>query len=292
MTSADLYGPWQVEGYQVEIDTTGRARLVASRDGNRLKALPQAVRDSGEIAWLRLSLQAIQSHQRELRNLLETAMVEDISLPAEDLAALALDPAGRAMLGGLLVETGGVTGRPLPEGWLLETLEGDLFPLGAPARVVHPAILHQRGTLERWNGWLNRCWFPQPFKQVRRELYLPKTEEQETRFYSRRYAGDCVRWDQARALLEGRGWNRVTKSSAERRFRGARLTAYLEFRTPATRGFSREQVLLDRVYFLPSGEQVTNRARPGIDLDRVPPVVFSEALRDVALAASVAGRSV
>src|SRR6188508_1971566 len=113
MTPTDLYGPWQVEGYQVEIDTTGRARLVASRDGNRLKSLPQAVRESGEMAWLRLSLQAIQTHQRELRNLLETAMVEDIALPAEDLAALALDPAGRAMLGSLLIEIGGVTGRPL-----------------------------------------------------------------------------------------------------------------------------------------------------------------------------------
>lgn len=290
MTPTDLYGPWEVEGYQVEIDITARARLAASRDGNRLKALPQAVRDSGEMAWLRLSLQAVQSHQRELRTLLETAMVEDISLPAEDLAALALDPVGRTMLSGLLFEIGGATGRPLPEGWLLETLEGDLLPLGAPARVVHPATLQQRGTLERWNGWLNRCWFPQPFKQIRRELYVPKAEDQETQFYSSRYAGDCVRWDQARALLEGRGWYRVTKASAERRFRSTRLTAYLDFRTPATRGFSREQVLLGRIYFLPIGEQVTNHARPGIELDRVPPVVFSETLRDVALAASVAGR--
>src|SRR5437870_4743304 len=107
----ELYGPWDVEGYQVEIDVTARARLVAAREGERLKTLPQAVRESGELAWMRLALEAAQQHQRELRALLENAMVEEIALPAEDLAALALDPAGRAMLERILLEIDGTAGR-------------------------------------------------------------------------------------------------------------------------------------------------------------------------------------
>lgn len=291
MKTSELYGPWEVEGYQVEIDLQGRASLAASREGNRLKSFPQAVRDSGDMAWLRLALEAAQNHQRHLRTLLEGSMTEAIPLPAEDLAWLALDPAGRIMLEGLLVDIDGVVGRPVLSDWLLESQSGDLYRLGAPAVVAHPVKLKLAGTLERWDNWLNRSWVTQPFKQIRREIFFPNERERETRTYTNRLAGDCIRWDQGRAILEGRGWYRVTKTGAERVFRKAKLTAYLEFRTPATRGFEKDQVLTGRIFFLPVGQQVVNRGNPGIPLDRVPPVLFSETLRDARLACTVAGRN-
>jgi hypothetical protein len=49
-------------------------------------------------------------------------------------------------------------------------------------------------------------------------------------------------------------------------------------------------VTLRRVYFLPAGEQPRSQARPGMPLRRVPPILFSETLRDVGLVAAVAGR--
>ena len=72
------------------------------------------------------------------------------------------------------------------------------------------------------------------------------------------------------------------------RFRRAGLTAHVEFRTPATRGFSREEVLIGRIFFLPTGEQVVNKGAPGMRVEQVHGIVFSEALRDVSLAAAVA----
>jgi hypothetical protein len=156
--------------------------------------------------------------------------------------------------------------------------------------VAHPARLEARGKLRDWDRWLSRRWVRQPFKQIRRELYVPNADDLRCRTFSDRFAGECVRWDQTRALLEGRGWYRVTKTGAERTFTRARLTAHLEFRTPASRGFSTEQVVLGRVYFLPRGEQSQSRANPGSPLDRVPVVLFSETLRDVALVAQVARR--
>src|SRR5439155_1025985 len=146
----------------------------------------------------RLAVEAAREHHRNLRSLLEHAMVEGIPLLPEDQAMLALDPMGRGMFTRLLVELNGVAGRPVPEDWLLETVGGDLLRLGPPVQV--------------------------------------------------------------------------------------------EFRPPASRGFSTEDVLLNRIYFLPAGEQPTSRAQPGISLDDVPEVVFSEALRDVALVAQVAGK--
>jgi hypothetical protein len=286
----DLYGPWEVEGYQVRIDFTGRAHLVASRNGTELKALPPVVRESDERAWIDQLLEAARRHQGELRTLLEAAMVEGILLSDEDLAALALDPAGRPMLGALLMRMGGAVGRPLTEEWLLETLGGDLLRLAGPVTVVHPVDLHLAGTLEAWDRWYNRAPLRQPFKQIRREIYLPNAQDRESRTFSDRFAGEVVRWDQARALLEGRGWHRVTKTGAEKRYQRARLHAVLEFRTPVTRGFLREDVMLSRVYLLRAGEQAGSRANPGLPVTGVPPVLFSETLRDTGLVARVASR--
>jgi hypothetical protein len=288
---SDLYGPWEVEGYQVGIEFTGRARLVAERNGRRLQSIPAAIRESGDIAWMQVALEAAQQHQRDLRTLLENAMVEAISLSAEDLALLALDPAGRPMLEGLLLKIDGVVGRPQADDWLLETLSGDLYGLGAPATVVHPALLHAAGSLEGWSAWMNRATIRQPFKQIRRELYLPNADDLRTHTFSDRFSGERVRWDQARALLEGRGWHRVTKTSAERHFSRAGLTAHLEFRTPAARNWSNEDVVVNRVFFLPRGEYPVNRGNPGLAVEQVAPAVFSEALRDTGLICQVARRS-
>lgn len=285
---AELYGPWPVAGYEVSIDTSDGVRLAAARDGTRLKALPAAVRQSGDLAWMEIALEAARQHYRDTRALLEAAMIEQIPLSAEDLALLALDPVGRSLLGSLLVEIDGVVGRPLLDEWLMETAEGDLMRLSAPAAVAHPVRLEAQGSLGRWNQWLNRVPMRQPFKQIRREVYYPNTQDRAAGCSSDRFAGETVRWDQSRALLEGRGWTRVTKNAAEKVYRRAKLTAYLEFRTPAARGFSKEDVVLSRIYFLPAGESAVNRARPGIRLDDVPPILFSETLRDAGLVASVA----
>lgn len=284
-------GPWNVAGYEVGIDyERSSVRLVASRNGEKLKVLPEAVRHSGDIAWIRLALDAAKEHFREIRRLVENAMIEGIPLSEQDLALLAVDPAGRPFLGRLLFDLGGVVGRPIPEEWLFETIDGDLMQFAGGGRVVHPMELARAGTLPRWERWLNRQPFRQPLKQVRRELYRPDADDVVPGTYSRRFADTRIRWDQARALLEGRGWYRVTKTGAEKIYRRMRMTAYVDFRTPASRGFSKEEVVLSRIYFLPMGQQVTSRANPGLSLAEVPAILFSETLRDVGLVAQVAGR--
>jgi hypothetical protein len=284
-----LYGPWEIAGCQVRIDFSHGIRLVAERDGERLRAVPNAVRQSEEMAWVKLTVEAAKGHYRNLIALVEDAMVEGIPFSSEDLALLALDPVGRSLLERILVRMGDVVGRPVPDEWLLEAGNGDLYRLEAPVLVQHPLPLEQSGTLPSWDRWLNRQPFEQPFKQIRRELFTPNDADRANRTFSARWAEEEVRWDQARALLEGRGWYRVTKSGAERKFRTTRLTAYLEFRTPAARTFDREHVVLNRAFFLPSGELPVNKENPGLPLSEVSPIVFSETIRDWGLIGSVAG---
>jgi hypothetical protein len=287
---ANQFGPWEVAGHLVEIEVTPKVRLVAKRDGVRLNAIPPAVRESGDYAWMKVSVYAAEQHFRDVRLLLENAMAEQIRLTGDDLAVMALNPISRGMLANLLLRASGVVGRALPEDWLLETVEGDLAQLQAPANVVHPIELHLDGSLPAWDRWLNRGDTRQPFKQIRREIFTPNAQDLAAGTYSDRYAGEVIRWDQARALLEGRGWYRVTKTGAERVSARAGLTSYLEFRTPAARRFSREDVVINRAFFLPRNEAPQNKANPGMPLAEVPSTLFSETIRDVGLIAQVAGR--
>lgn len=284
------YGPWKVAGFDVRVDVSQGVRLVAERDGQRVEGLPEAVRRSEEMAWIRLLLEAAAHTRRMLKGLLERAMVEAIPLEAADFALLCQDPVGRSLLEGLLVECGGLTGRPLLDEAGIETLQGDRPGLAAPLQVAHPVTLWLDGTLPAWQTWLGRLWLRQPFKQIRREIAFPDTHDRKNETFTARFAGEVVRWDQARALLEGRDWYRVTKMSAERKFRRAGVTAFLEFGAAGPGRHGRDAVALERLFFLPAGELPASRARPGMPLADVPPVLFSEAVRDAGLVAQVAGR--
>jgi hypothetical protein len=284
------HGPWSVGGCELRIEFDPKVRLVASRDGCVLPSLPAAVRESGDLAWIRLAVQAAAERRRVLRDLLEEAMVEAIPLALADLELLAADPAGCSMLGSLLVEMGGLVGCPLPAERAIETLAGERVGWSTPALVTHPVRLATSGTLTAWKAWQARRWQRPPFRQVRRELYLPGEGEAPNATWSGRLAGRRARWDQARALLDGRGWYRVTKTGAERRYKRAALTAHLEFRPTGAPLAPLATILLRRLYFLPTGERARSQANPGLPLQEVPVALFSEAVRDAVLVAEIAGR--
>lgn len=293
MTGGDFfdYGPWDVAGYRVEIDFTRSPRLVSFRGSERLPALPRAVRESGDLAWIRLLLQAAASRRRALKEILETAMVARRALQEQDLALLAADPLGTSLLNGLVVRSGsGTVGRPDLLSNQMETALRQIVALAAPLRIPHPLELDAAGILDDWNRWLNHAHVRQSFKQIRRETYTLDDTDRADRTSSRRVAGTVVRWDQTRALLEFRGWHRVTGMGAERRYPWAKLDAHLEFRKPVSAGFPGGAVVLGRVYFLPTGQRPEDAANPGLPLTDIDPVLFSEALRDATLLAHVASR--
>jgi hypothetical protein len=123
----------------------------------------------------------------------------------------------------------------------------------------------------------------QPFKQLFRELYpLAETERGTDR--TRRYAGHQLNPRQALALLGGRGWVAHPDEGVHRTFHEAGLTAWLFFQEAFHTPADVEGLTLEGVIFTPK-----NGHQP-VALDRVPARVFSEAMRDLDLAVSVAHR--
>jgi Family of unknown function (DUF5724)/Domain of unknown function (DUF4132) len=266
----------------LSVDAEGVPALSVRRDGRELKSVPAAAKKAAPVAALIERRTALQRQVARMRASLEAAMVAQDPFTPADLAALDghpvlapmlrllvfLDPTGRAVR---RLETGpvDVTGTPV-------TAPGDL-------RIAHPADLLGSGD---WPGW-QRAFFAaelrQPFRQVFRELYPLTTAERESSPVSRRYDGHQVQPRQALALLNARGWlGEHEGGSVARTFHRHRLVARVEFLTGFGTPAEAELPTLRGISFTKQGEWA---AQPLAD---VPPVVFSEAMRDLDLVVSVA----
>lgn len=124
----------------------------------------------------------------------------------------------------------------------------------------------------------------QPFKQAHREIYLLTDAERNTNSYSNRFAAHILRNHQFHALCEARNWrvgsayHNIGIEPARYDVPQSELSA--EFWFDSADGH--EYVATDQVRFYDSRE-----ANP-IPLERVPPLIFSELMRDVDLFVGVA----
>jgi hypothetical protein len=146
--------------------------------------------------------------------------------------------------------------------------------------------------VEAWRSWLDRHEITQPFKQAHRETYRLTPAEEETSVYSNRFAAHVLRQHQMAALAKSRGWQTAMMGEYDGgmwptlRVAGhPGLTAELWIEAVEGEGMIAGSgvatyVATDSVRFFRDG-------RP-LPLAQVPPLVFSEVMRDVDLFVGVA----
>ena len=164
-----------------------------------------------------------------------------------------------------------------------ETATVDLWhPLNEPA-----------DTVLAWRIWLEEQGISQPFKQAHREIYLLTAAEQQTGTYSNRFAAHILSQAQYRTLAQTRlwkvnflgHWDGGDDGLASRTL--DRYDVRAEFWVTAAESEEDEYgvtyVSTDqlRFYLPPDSEEPA-------DLSEVPPMVFSEIMRDVDLFVGVA----
>jgi hypothetical protein len=181
-----------------------------------------------------------------------------------------------------------VTGIPTTAG-TVRTLDGeDPIPATGTVALWHPAT-SATDEVAAWRSWLLDHAVRQPFKQAFREAYLLTPAERETGTYSNRFAAHVLHYQQAYALFKQRGWlanylgpyDGGYHGQARHDFPDAGLTAVFEhFQGDAEAGQHRVELCgTDRVWFF----RTVDRAKQAVPLERVPPLVFSGAMRDVDL---------
>jgi hypothetical protein len=158
---------------------------------------------------------------------------------------------------------------------------------GVVVTLWHPLHAPADQVLE-WRRRLAALGISQPFKQAHREVYVVTDAERQTGVYSNRFAAHVLRQHQFKALCNQRGWDyRLMdqlgpRDTPTRKLPGQRVS--VEFWVDGI-----EHDATNRVYELISTDQVRFVSADGeaIPMSDVPPLVFSELMKDVDLFVSV-----
>ncbi len=167
-----------------------------------------------------------------------------------------------------------------------------------------------------WRSWLDEQQIQQPFKQAHREIYLLTDAERNTRVYSNRYAAHVVKQYQFNALCALRGWKNQLRLMVDAEYPpatlhlpqwGLRAEFWIEglgtnygADTSDSGAFlylSTDQV---RFYRVDAAQRIAHAGGGGyhtgyrqdnadaLPLEEIPPLVFSEVMRDVDMFVGVA----
>jgi len=275
----------------LEVDPLGQPQLRVEKAGKPLKQVPPRLKKDPAVVALRERKQRLEQQGARMRTALEQAMCREEAFGAGELAGLLRHPLLTPMLEQLVFVGPTHMGYLVDPGSSLHTLDGDVALDGeTPLRIAHPHDLYASG---QWSRYQRECFVAeriQPFKQVFRELYPLTEAERRDGAISRRYAGHQLQPQQAMALLATRGW--VTSpqdGSATRTFHGRGITVSVDFLLGGGTPVEVEGLTIEGVTFRAAGEASGAWGKP-LPLAEVPPILFSEAMRDLDLVVSVAHR--
>ena len=141
-----------------------------------------------------------------------------------------------------------------------------------------------------WRDWLFKHQVVQPFKQAHREIYVLTDAEMETCFFSNRFAAHVLRQHQLNALCQQRGWRYDLQgdwcswNQPTMEIPGTDLCVEFDVEPPEA-----GEVTDHMVYVYVTSGQVRfrraaeNSSAAGVRLADVPPLIFSEVMRDIDL---------
>lgn len=287
----------------LEVEPPGKVSVTWAVDGKSVRSVPATVKEefSSELAALKRETKEVRDAVGVERRRLEELFVDDASWPLDEWRERYLGHELTRSLAQTLIwtfESKSATraGLPLQDEGVVGA-DGASFKPDAKAvvRLWHP-IEKPVEEVAAWRSFLLERELGQPFKQAYREVYPLAPAERQTGVYSNRFAAHIVRYPQTYALMKSRHWSVVALGPYDND--GGRNTR--DFETAGIRAeFWLEEVpvegddYLASLSALASSDQVRfYREREPMELADVPPLVFSEAMRDVDLfvgVSSIAG---
>jgi hypothetical protein len=167
---------------------------------------------------------------------------------------------------------------------VLRGVDDKNFPIDANDQIIiaHPYDFISQKCWSDFQKYLYQNKIVQPFKQVFREYYPVTEDELDAVNVSRRYAGNQVQPKKTVALLKTRGWTADYEEGLQRVWHREKLIACMyalaDWFSPA----DIEAPTLETVQFFSRDKYEL------IPFADIPPVIFSETMRDIDLAVSVA----
>lgn len=316
---ADYFKPHEVGEVSVwlEMEDGGKCALLVEKNGKQLKSVPAKLKKDEYIVAITEAKKQMAEQARRTRAMLEDAMESQETYTYAEIQGMLENPVIHDLVAALVfrvMDGGGVSDHTQAGQAVFGfvTAKGmDVFAnhaaytdesVGVSAvsddepcnslhhiepsddtllTVAHPFQMYKQGMWHTIQKYVFDNQIIQPFKQVFRELYV-KTEEELNMEHSLRYAGNQIQPRKTVACLRTRHWVADIEEGLQKVYYKenivARIYALADWFSPT----DIESPTLEWVVF-------TDR-KTGKDLKirEIPDIIFSEVMRDVDLAVSVA----
>jgi len=267
--------------FRLLIDGQGTADIQCFKDGKQLKSIPAKAKKDPYVVRLQDMKKQLTEQYRRTRRMFEQAMEDGAEFSLEEMRQLCENPVVSPIVSKLIFKSGESLG--LFDGSDLIDLDGSVLVEKWEAKllVAHPLHLYRSGNWHSFQKYLFDNQLAQPFRQVFRELYI-KTKEELDCYTSLRYAGNQIQPKKAAACLKERRWVADIEAGLQKIYYQdnivATIYALADWFTPA----DIEAPTLEYVAFY---DRKTGEA---LKIADIPDVIFSEVMRDVDMAVSVA----
>lgn len=262
----------------IEFDEEGIASMKCTKDDKVLKSVPAAYKNHPVVAEGLEVVKSLKEQQKRARKTLERAMVHRDAFTKRELELLARNPVLGPSTKKLLFVSSGFVGF-FADGFLVD-FNGSMTQVDENIYIAHPYDLM---TSKTWHDWQKHFYterIKQPFKQVFREYYCPNVDELKEKTISRRYAGHQLQPQKAARLAEERLWN--TSEGLFKVYFKEHIMVSLNFESGWFSPMDIEVPTIHSVEFFNTDNWNV------MNITEVPPVLFSEAMRDIDLLVSAA----
>ena len=273
--ASELAGYWEMQKIgDVEmclVVDSGKVDIKTVKGGKELKSIPAALKKNEQVLDLQEAKKTFTEQYRRTKIMLEEAMESRTSFTKEEIDAMRTNPVLTGMLDALVFETDGKFG-------LWKDLK---VKKGGEVFVAHSYTMFKAGVWKDMQALIFENGIAQPFKQVFRELYV-KTEEEINAFDSRRYAGNQIQTKLTVGVLKNRRWVADVEDGLQKVYYKENIIATI---FALADWFSPSDVEAPTLEWVAFFERKTGEA---MQIKDVPDILFSEVMRDVDLAVSVA----
>lgn len=272
----------------IAVEENGKSSLRCRKGGKALKSVPAKLKKNEQVLSMQEMNKALKDQYSRTKQMLEQAMEDRTAFEVWELLELFKNPVAAPILKPLIVMPAHTDQKEptclgfLTEGGILD-YHGNLTTvrLNDELLIAHPIDLYREGHWSEYQKLLFEKQLRQPFKQVFRELYVKLSEELE-KGESMLFSGNQIQPQKTVGALRGRRWVADYDDGLQKVYYKenivARIYAMADWFSPG----DIEAPTLEWVVFLDRKTGKTMKIR------EIPDIIYSEVMRDVDLAVSVA----
>ena len=273
-----------------EIDDI-KIRLVIGEDGKTavecvkgdkpLKSVPAKYKKNETVVRINEVKKQLTDQYRRTRQMLEQSMEDRTEFTAQEISILSGNPVIQPIFRDLVWMCGKDMG--FMRDMALVGADGKKKKLKDDSKLIiaHPYDMYSAGVWRDYQKYLFDNQIAQTFKQVFRELYV-KTDEELEMLDTRRYSGNQIQPKQTMGCLKGRRWVADVEDGLQKIFYKENIIATIYALADWFSPSEIEAPTLEWVQFF------DRKTGEPIKIKDIPDVIFSEVMRDVDLAVSVA----